>query len=70
MIIHGKSEIYRVYAYNKQLALQTFLGACDEYSETNNVDYNKYWCDMKKEVASGKYTLIESEDFIGVRKIA
>lgn len=36
LAIHGKGEVFRVYNYNEKLALQTFINACDRFSDTKN----------------------------------
>lgn len=62
-------ESFRVYAYNKGLAKDTFINACNKYSKTDNEHYQQYWNDLAKYTRSEDYTIIENKDFIGVRKV-
>ena len=69
LVIHGKGEVFRVYNYNEKLAIQTFLNACNRYSQTTNKEYKEHWEQLGNEIRNGNYSIILNEDFLGVRAV-
>lgn len=63
------SDVWRVYARDQNNAKKRFLTMCSKHSKTDNEEYQKYWTKMHNDVLDGKYTLIQNEDFEGVRKV-
>lgn len=62
-------EVFRIYAPNEKVAINTFKNACRIYSDTKNEEYKKYWNNLCELVNQRKYTLIKVDDFIGIRKL-
>ena len=69
LVIHGKGEVFRVYNHNEKLAIQTFINACDKYSNTENKEYKEHWEQLRNEIRNGNYSIILNEDFLGVRAV-
>lgn len=40
-----------------------------KYSDTKNKEYKEYWEELMHQVDNGDYTIIKSEDFLGVRRV-
>lgn len=62
-------EMFRVYAPNEKIAINTFCGTCEKYANTNNEDFRHYWNDLKDNIKHGSYQIIHNNDFTGVRRI-
>jgi D-serine dehydratase len=69
LVIHGKGEAFRVYNHNEKLAIQTFISACDKYSDTTNKEYKEHWEQLRNEIRNGNYSIILNNDFLGVRAV-
>ncbi len=69
MVVHGKGDVFRIYNHNERLAVQTLLNAFVKYSDTENKEYKEYWEQLINQVKNGNYTIIKSDDFMGVRRV-
>ena len=68
-LLIANDEIFRVYAPNEKLALDTFKRACVRFSDTKNEEFKIYWNNLFDAVQRNNYTIIQNSDFIGVRKV-
>lgn len=62
-------ELFRVYDFSEEQALNTFVKACNQYIHSGNKkNYKLYWNDMIESIQRNKYQIIENLDFQGVRR--
>lgn len=62
-------DLFRVYDFSEEQALNTFVKACKQYMHSGSKDeYKHYWSDMITSIQKNKYQIIENLDFQGVRR--
>lgn len=69
ILVINNGEIFRVYAPNEKIAINTFVNACRTYTDTDNKHYQEHWNNLIKLINHKQYKIIKSEDFMGIRKI-
>lgn len=68
-IVVVSGEAFRVYSNSKINAIKTLMNVCKKYSNTSNNQYKEYWLKIYRYINKKSYTILENEDFCGVRKI-